>query len=1308
MHRVVPELIVENYRAGRFSGEFPAVGMFLDLSGFSAMTDTLMQHGQHGAEVLASLMHGVFNPLVESIFEYGGKIVSFAGDGIMALYPVNDDADMKSTALRALASAWVIQQRLMENPDRRTVYGKFTFSAKIGLAAGSVSWKILRSSEEDRATYYFRGSAVDDAASAEHQANAGEIILTEDINNLLGDDARTRPNESFHRFIRFRVEIPKKSINEFPPVDLEISRIFMPEEVIVDGVRGEFRQISNLFISIPDLPDDELKTFVNEVFELKKKYGGLVTRLDFGDKGCNMLMLWGAPVAYENDIGRALNFVLDLRAKVKFPITAGVTYYIAHAGYLGSELCEDYTCYGWGVNLAARFMMSAPTGEIWVDDRIAQRVSQRFAMDYVGSQRFKGFAAEQKVHVLRHRKLDAEVAYQGEMVGRDDELNRMRRFVEPLWQGKFAGVITVSGEAGIGKGRLVYEFASSDLFTSNHAYWASCKANQILRQAFNPLRGWLSRYFGNQPNLNLDERKAAFDSKLDNLLASITDPELARELNRTRSFLGALVDLHWEDTLYEKLDAEARYNNTILSLIALLKAESLSQPVIFFLDDVQFVDQDSMAFLAQLKRSLLADNQSYPIAIILTLRKQGQTPPAILDLSDSEIWLVGIDPYSIAKLAENILGSPASTDLMRLVLSRSEGNPYFAEQIIRYMQEENQLEENESGWIRVDHGGDSVLPSDIRALLVARLDKLVREVKNAVHTASVLGREFDFGVLAQMMGSELSTKTYVEKAEKDSIWSAINEVRYIFFHGLLRDAAYSMQMRARRQELHTLALNALEIIFEEEIENHYAELAYHAEQGGLRSKAHHYYTLAGKASAELYRNAEAVEYFTNALNLTDDDDLETQFDLLAERVELYSRMGNRKLQLNDLDSLEQIAVQIKDQERLAKVQMFRSVYCLLIGSFQDAVAYGTKARNTIEFLMNSEQGLYTQIVLCTALLRLGRLDEAMGRANSALEQMRGLGNRKLEAGILNTMGQIALAQKDPTPARKYLVKAMEIANDLNDPNLRSKALNNLAMLEGSLNGNFALAREYYEESYEIFKEIGDRAGATGSLTNLGFTAGMQGDFPVARTYYELALSGASDTNNLYTMIYIFVNLSALAGIHNDALSALQNAQQAAELAQKTTEPSGEAWAMLYMGHAYQLQGEYGLARDAYLKSIALRDELDQPSLAMEPIAGLVENYMKMNDLKSASVEAEKILEFLGSGKSLDGTDEPLRIYYTCYRILGIQNDPRAKHILHKAKELLDMQVKMFSSDSDQKRYIENIPWRRAIWDVSQTQLENVD
>ncbi|HEY9526684.1 MAG TPA: adenylate/guanylate cyclase domain-containing protein, partial [Anaerolineales bacterium] len=420
---MVPELIIENYRAGRHSGEFPAIGLFLDLSGFSTMTDTLMQHGQHGAEVLAGLMHEVFDPLVESIFDYGGKIVGFAGDGVMALFPIDDEAN--ATALRALTSASLIQRRFADTPTRQTLYGKFSISAKLGLASGSVSWGILCSGGCEQATYYFRGSAVDDSAEAEHHARAGDIVLTQGLCVLLDGKIEAVPSGAHQRFLAFCSEAPGPKPVNFPPIDLDVARRFMPEEVIAHDIRGEFRQVVNLFMRFPDLSEEQLNELVGRIFELRDRYGGLLNRLGFGDKGCNMLMLWGAPVAYENDIRRALDFLLDLKSEVDFPITAGVTYYIAHAGYLGSMMCEDYTCYGWGVNLASRFMMSAPAGEIWVDDRIARRVSRRFDIEFIGSQLFKGFAAEQRVHRLFQHKQTTEPIYHGELVGREDELARL-------------------------------------------------------------------------------------------------------------------------------------------------------------------------------------------------------------------------------------------------------------------------------------------------------------------------------------------------------------------------------------------------------------------------------------------------------------------------------------------------------------------------------------------------------------------------------------------------------------------------------------------------------------------------------------------------------------------------------------------------------------------------------------------------------------------------------------------------------------------------------------------------------------------
>jgi len=1297
MHRVVPELIIENYKAGRFKGEFPAVGMFLDLSGFSAMTDTLMQHGQHGAEVLASLMHGVFDPLVESIFEYGGKIVSFAGDGIMALYPI--DEDKKASALRALASAWLIQNRMLENPERKTVYGKFTFSIKIGLTLGSVSWGILRAEDNGQATYYFRGSAVDEAAKAEHQASARTIILTHKMNNLLKGSIQTRPHGSFHQLIGFTSDLPDPRSGNFPPVDVETSRLFMPEDVIVHDVRGEFRQVINLFMRFPDLPDDQLEKFVHTIFALRKKYGGLLTRVDFGDKGCNMLMLWGAPIAYENDIGRALNFILELQACVDFPITSGITYYIAHAGYLGSEKCEDYTCYGWGVNLASRFMMKAPVGEIWVDERIVRRLSMRFDAEYVGSQRFKGFFAEQKVYVLRSHTDGDDVAYQGELVGREKELVLLQQFIDPLWKGKFAGLLLVVGDAGIGKGHLVHGFQFSGFFESNKTLWAICQSDQILRTSFNPLRGWLLKYFKLASVQSPEQRRHLFDTKLDVLLASIPDPELKQELDRTRSILGALVDVYWQDSLFEQLDAEGRYNNTFLALIALFKAESLRQPVILFLEDLQFTDEDTRSFLPRLVRSIMAGNMSYPIAVIVTSRPGGDSLAA--DILTTRIDLHGLPKKAIASLVENIMGGVASPELNKVVAEKSEGNPYFIEQIIRYFQEENVIEMSSEGWSLIGKPRDTILPGDISAVLIARLDQLTHRARETIQAAAVLGRDFDVKVLSRMLRNKDWVANHIEEAKNAAVWIKLTETHYLFSHGLLRDAAYTMQMRARRHELHALAVEALETLYADDMKGRYAELAYHAEYAHIVQKALQYYTLAGREASSLFQNNRAVDYYSRALLFASPEDLTTRYDLVFERAELFSRMGKRDLQSRDIDFLFQWATQLDDKERIGKALMLYSAYYSFVSNYRESIEYAKQAEQYSEFLGDTEQVLYTQVVWSVSLFRLGRLDEAMQRAQKTLERDQRVGNKKEISRVLSVMGWIALEQNESTTAQKYLLESLGIAREIKDPALESRALNQLAMLEGSVNGNYALASEYYKTCYKLAHEVGDRYMESGALSNMGFAAGMQGDFENARYYHEQTLTLSREFGDLNQEVFTLVNLSAVNGIQNDADTALRHAQRAKELAIQISERSGEAWAELYIGHACLKLNDIQSAQTAYRRSIEIRNELAQPSLSMEPFAGLIESYISENDLDSAVQEAEKILGFLNGGSNLDGTDEPLRVYYACYLALVKKEDPRSRHVLQSAMDMLESQVSNFSDDDARKRYVENIPWRKALRDAAQ-------
>jgi len=784
------------------------------------------------------------------------------------------------------------------------------------------------------------------------------------------------------------------------------------------------------------------------------------------------------------------------------------------------------------------------------------------------------------------------------------------------------------------------------------------------------------------------------------LLSATTDPELARELERTRSILGALLELYWPNSLYEQLDPEGRYNNTFLALIALLKAESLRRPVILFLEDLQFIDRDTKDFLARLKRSILAAEGAFPIALIVTSRQQGASLEK--GLIDTRIILRGLSRDALGHLIETLLGGLVAPELVSLMMERSEGNPYFAEQIIRYLQEENLIETSKVGWTLIKRLDDAFLPGDVRAVLVARLDQLARGVRESVQTASVLGRQFEVPLLVHMLREDKHVFQNVVEAEKASIWGPLDEMHYIFSHGLLRDAAYEMQMQARRKELHALAVDALEQLYGD-VKNRYAELAHHAKYAELGLKAQKYYMLAGKVAAESYQNHQAIEYYKRALAFTPLNKLKTQFEILIERVELFNRVGNRPAQLKDLGMLEALAVQLDDSEPVAKVLMLRASYCFAIGDYLKTIDFAKQAEIYSPHLAKLELGLYTQLVWSLALLRLGRLDQSMQRAQDTLERQRAAGNRKEEARVLTCMGLIALEQKEPTNAQKYLVESLEIAREGKDLSLQARALNNLGLSECSVNGNYLRAHEYYEESYNITREIGDRHSESVALGNLGLVAALQGDFVTARSYHEQSLVLTRETGNRSQEITTLTNLSAVAAIQNEANAALEYAQSAAQLAQRILERSGEAWAMLYMGHAHLLRNELQLAKAAYQSSLEIRNELGQPSLSMEPIAGLVEMYLQVDDPKSAWREADKIMVFLESGSTLDGAEEPLRVYYACYRALEKTKDPRSKQVLQTAISLVETQVLKFNDDVARDRYIQNIPWRRAIWNLAEEQ-----
>jgi tetratricopeptide (TPR) repeat protein len=330
-----------------------------------------------------------------------------------------------------------------------------------------------------------------------------------------------------------------------------------------------------------------------------------------------------------------------------------------------------------------------------------------------------------------------------------------------------------------------------------------------------------------------------------------------------------------------------------------------------------------------------------------------------------------------------------------------------------------------------------------------------------------------------------------------------------------------------------------------------------------------------------------------------------------------------------------------------------------------------------------------------SLLRLGKLDGSMRIASEGLQLAQRLGARKNEAGLLSGLGLICIEQNRLAEAMAYLDQAIHVAREISDAIIEFSALNNLGNAAGLL-GDYAMAQDCYERAYFNLRSRGDRYGESLMLGNLGWVSGMKGDFMASRSYLQQALSLAREVGSPYQEAYMLINLSAVFAFQNDTVVALECARRGYELCTEIKERSGEAWALLNMGHAHLLAREFEEAQAAYEQSISIRKELNQPNLAAEATAGLVQITLHTNDHPALSGHLESLLAAMSVDKELTGSEEPLRIYYVCHQALTALGDPRSHSVLQDALQLFETQISKFKDESARRMYVESVPWRRAL------------
>ncbi|MCB9265657.1 MAG: tetratricopeptide repeat protein [Lewinellaceae bacterium] len=1170
MKNLIPHFIQEQYLSGNTHGRFEAYTLFVDLSGFTPLTEALMRQGTRGAEELSNVLNEIFEPLVRMAYAKGGFIPYFAGDAFTAIFP---------TEGQPMGPIDVIQGAMLARnlfSKRQFRFGNFTIGIKFGLSHGTVEWGIVGGVAK---AYYFRGAPIDGCAACQMKARDKDIVIDDALRQHLakGQFGLIDLEPGFY-MIKGGIPSEEASIvpAKLPPIERGVAMQFLPDAVARYNQEGEFRTVISVFISFEGVETHALlNDFASIVLQQINNFSGYFKEIDYGDKGGVLVGFFGAPVSFENNSDRALEFISSIReelrglqSKSSLRYRVGVTIGTAYTGIVGGvERCQ-YAAVGNRVNLAARLMTYAAWDEVLVDEEIQK--NHHFHFLNRGDIEYKGIKGLVPTFRLVGRNYEAHTSYAGDMVGREEELKQLLDFSRPLFEGESAGIAYIFGEAGIGKSRLVHELKNV-LYGQHLVHWHTCQSDQILKKPFNPFIYFLKNYFEQYPEstslANIQNFEGRF-KQLQEELASAVRPEaepIRRELVRTRTVLAALIGLNFQNSIWDQLDAKGRYQNTLSAIINLLIAESLIHPVVIELEDGHWLDDNSRELLQEFVRHI----GRFPIMLVITSRyKDEGTRPEIISealLREQEKPVLEIDlnnlqPESVRAFAELRLGGAIHDEFFELLLRTSNSNPFYLEQILEYFSESSLLDEEDGKWTIRDK--NVKLSSSINAILTARIDRLSTLVKETVKAAAVIGREFEVPILSEVMktqdeflrrngNSAALLKEQIRRAEKGQIWHAMNELRYIFRHSLLREAVYSMQLRARLQQLHRHIGEAIERLYTDNLDERYVDLAFHYEQAGVFDKTCEYLRKAADYARSNYQNQQALDYYEKLLKK-----LSRQKDV-ADQIQTHLKKGKVLELIGKWDECE------KAYERALKLAK-QSRDVLLLG----------QANNSMGRL----------------LMLKGDYPRAMSILQIAVGLFESIDDKAGIAKAYGNMGNLYFRQGSYDEAKGFFEQSLEIGHSSIEPTSNAQVAANLGLTYMN-QGNYDEGIRCQQSQLDICEQHNDKQGMATLYTNMGIVFFEKGDYDAALEAYQKGLALSEELGNkLLTSIAIGC-IGSVYERKGDYKRAMENFQRDLAICEELGDKQGIAIALGLIGELLSVEGDFHGAIEYLQKNLMLCEEL---------------------------------------------------------------------------------------------------------------------
>jgi class 3 adenylate cyclase/tetratricopeptide (TPR) repeat protein len=975
-------------------------------------------------------------------------------------------------------------------------------------------------------------------------------------------------------------------------------------------VAGERRQVTVVFADISGftamserLDPEEVASFSNdcmkELIAAVYQYEGMVDKF-IGD--C-IMAVFGAPIALEDDAERALRASLAMRErleafnrrwidKLKEPLSLhiGINSGTVIAGNVGNDLRMSYTVMGDTVNVASRLESAATRGQIFVSQSTHRLTHGAFTFRAMEPIRVKGKSdlltvyelLGAKIHPDKIRGLDGLIS---PLVGREWECKVIRKAVAATKLGQSA-VVLVYGDAGVGKSRLLAEVQASEAEGVTWLEGRCFASSQTLSYA--PILDLIRRRSGITNEQDIQEQQSALHRHV------ATDFPAEPEVYAVLAQLLALPLGDADTELVKALKGE-EFRTRFFSIIEQrLIALSEKQSVVLLIEDLHWADQSTIDLLAYvlplIKRTRLAfigasRSRYEPVDLWNKLN------PVLEGCREHlvEVPLQSLSTDASRTLVKELLGGAELPDsLAAEILDKSEGNPFFLEEVLRSLIEAGGLVLEGNKWTVTPFTGTSRVPDTLQGVLLSRVDRLSEELKQLVQKASVIGRVFLYRVLQQIAGGNGSLDNLLARLEASDLVherSRLPEIEYIFKHALTQEVAYQTLLAPARKTLHREVGDALESIFRDRLEEFAGVLAYHYFLAESWEKALQHSVQSASAAFRVYAYAEARGHYRRALECLQyleatSERLKQKIDVTIQLVAVSLQAEAPKNNLAALAEAEAIAQSLQDPLRLCRVQLWMGRAHYLGGAMREAIGYFQKVLAAAPGLGDPELAALPGAVIGRVMFIQGHHAKAVQLFDQAIPLLEAMKNRHevlfarvYRGGARTCLGNYAAGLSD-------LNGAIELSKLSRDRNAEAMACIGLSFIQ-NIAGESADAIASARKVLEICEKTGDAIYHYAANSLIGWATLRSGDAEGSLVFWTGAEEAVKSFGGQLLLREWFCGIEAEAITNaGDSERGVQKAREALAMSQAAGSVMAEAMAHRALGR--------GLAVDA-----AMLDEAQQ-------------------------------------------------------------------------------------------------------------------